>query len=90
MGPTWLAVSFSNQTKTFLPFFLLQISAEVLPEMQPELPEECWKPPGHEALPSGRVHRDPHPAGSGTLLLRQHVRPQQQQTWQRGQVQERG
>ena len=32
-------------------FVSLQVSTQILPQMQPELPEKCRKPAGHAAFP---------------------------------------
>ena len=63
-------------------FVSLQVSTQILPQMQPELPEKCRKPAGHAAFPGLLSNlSSSHPRGGDFRFLRKHVCPQQLQTW---------
>ena len=63
-------------------FVSLQVSTQILPQMQPELPEKRRKPAGHAAFPGLLSNlSSSHPRGRDFRFLWKHVCPQQLQTW---------
>ena len=54
---------------------LLQVPTQVFPQVQSELPQECWQPPGHAEVPGLGVHWPHGGRQLPALSLREHVCP---------------